>query len=175
MRTPERTNRETNMKRPAVAMLAIAMMMFTACGADGEVGSSETSGDEEEGIHAAHTDLGTILVDSEGYTLYAFTADTDGPSNCYDECAELWPPVTADIPVGSDLDASMFGTTTRTDESEQLTVNGQPLYRYTLDTNPGEFTGQAFSDVWFVVGIDGNVISGSEAVTTTSLGGRYDY
>jgi predicted lipoprotein with Yx(FWY)xxD motif len=162
-------------KRPALALVAVAAMVFTACGADSEAGSSETSGGEAAGIHATETDLGTILVDSEGYTLYVFTADTGGVSNCYDECAELWPPVTADIPVGSDLDASMFGSTRRTDDTQQLTVNGQPLYRYTPDTNPGDVTGQAFSDVWFVVGTDGNMIGGGAAVTTTSLGGRYDY
>jgi predicted lipoprotein with Yx(FWY)xxD motif len=164
------------MKRSSLALLVVSAMVLAACGTDSEVGSSETSGSEAAGIHSADTDLGTILVDADGYTLYVFTADTDGVSKCYDECADLWPPVPGDAPVGSDLDASMFATTTRTDETEQRTVNGQPLYRYTPDTNPGDVTGQAFNDVWFVVGVDGNMIGGAgEAVTTTSLGGRYDY
>ena len=111
-----------------------------------------------EGIHVADTDLGPILVDADGFTLYIFTADTDGVSTCYDGCAELWPPVPAESPIGADLDASLFSSTTRDDGSEQLTVNGMPLYLYTPDTAPGDTTGQGFNGVWFVVDADGSMI-----------------
>ena len=39
-------------------------------------------------------DLGTILVDSEGMTLYQSMADDDGTSHCYGNCAKYWPPLT---------------------------------------------------------------------------------
>ncbi len=172
------------MKRRALALLAASLMVLAACGTESEEGASDTTAPggegeettvESEGVHAADTDLGTILVDPGGFTLYVFTADTEGESTCYDACAELWPPVSGDTPVGSELDASMFGTTTRTDGSEQLTVNGQPLYLYTPDASPGDTTGQGFNDVWFVVGIDGNMIGGPEADATTRNDDGDDY
>jgi len=173
-------------KRRILALLVASLIVLVACGTDGEgetfdaaglAGGEEetTAGGGSEGVHTADTDLGTALVDPEGLTLYVFIADTDGESTCYGECAQLWPPVTGDTPIGSDLDASMFGTTTRTDGSEQLTVNGQPLYRYTPDLTPGDITGQGFNGVWFVVGIDGNMIGGAEATPTTTADDGYDY
>lgn len=129
-----------------------------------------------EGVHGAETDLGTILVDPEGFTLYIFTNDTAGASTCYEGCIENWPAVPGDTAIGSDLDASIFGTTTRDDGSEQLTVNDQPLYRFTPDAAPGDVNGQGVGGVWFVVDTDGNLIEGPEAsVAGEPTGDDFDY
>jgi predicted lipoprotein with Yx(FWY)xxD motif len=140
----------------------------TAAGTD--TTTTAAGGEEEamDGVHTASTDLGEVLVDPDGFTLYIFTNDTDGESTCYEDCAALWPPVPADSAISSDLDASIFGTTARTDGSEQLTVNGMPLYLYTPDANPGDTTGQSVGGVWFVVDGNGTVIGGPEASTGSS-------
>jgi predicted lipoprotein with Yx(FWY)xxD motif len=116
-----------------------------------------------EGVHTAETDLGSILVDAEGFTLYIFTNDTGGTSSCNEGCIENWPAVPDDTAIGADLDASLFGTTARDDGTEQLTVNGMPLYRYVPDEAPGDVNGQGVGGVWFVVGADGNMIEGPSA------------
>jgi predicted lipoprotein with Yx(FWY)xxD motif len=116
-----------------------------------------------EGVHTAETDLGSILVDAEGFTLYIFTNDTGGTSSCNEGCIENWPAVPGDTTIGADLDASLFGTTARDDGTEQLTVNGMPLYRYVPDEAPGDVNGQGVGGVWFVVGADGNMIEGPSA------------
>jgi len=169
-------------------LIATLVLVIAACGGDDEPGAGDTTvpagdttttagdttttgGDDAEamdGVHATETDLGTILVDADGFTLYVFTVDTDGESSCYDVCADFWPPVPGDSAISSDLDASIFGTTTRTDGSEQLTVNGEPLYRYTPDANPGDTAGQGVDGVWFVVDSAGEMIGGPEANTDTS-------
>jgi predicted lipoprotein with Yx(FWY)xxD motif len=123
--------------------------------------ATTTEADAVSGVHAADTDLGLILVDPDGFTLYIFTVDTEGESACYDACADLWPPVPADTPISSDLDASIFGSAPRTDGLDQLTVNGMPLYLYTPDTSPGDTSGHGFNDVWFVVDAGGEVIEAS--------------
>lgn len=131
-------------------------------------GETSTTGAETmDGVHASDTDLGSILVDDEGFTLYIFTNDTDGASTCYDACADTWPPVPGDTAISPDLDASMFGTTARDDGTEQLTVNGMPLYLYAPDTQPGDITGQGVGGVWFVVDDAGAVIeaaAGSQVI-----------
>lgn len=125
-------------------------------------GDTATTGAEMmDGVHASDTDLGSILVNAEGFTLYIFTNDTDGASTCYDACASTWPPVPGDVSISPELDASIFGTTTRDDGTEQLTVNGMPLYLYAPDTSPGDTTGQGVGGVWFVVDDAGEVIEAS--------------
>lgn len=121
-------------------------------------GTPTTTATETQGVHVAGSELGEVLVGPDGLTLYVFTADTPGTSTCYDGCAELWPPVPADVGISSDLDQSMFGTTTRDDGIEQLTVNDKPLYWYTPDTAPGDTGGQGLNDVWFVVDPSGEMI-----------------
>lgn len=156
--------------------IATIALVVAACGPDGSgtsaPGESTTAVDGETtttggavtgGIHATDSDLGQILVSGDGFTLYGFTVDANGESACYDQCAELWPPVPADAEVGSDLDASMFGSTTRTDGPDQLTVNGQPLYLYTPDISPGDVNGQGFNNVWFVVDPTGSMVGVPEA------------
>src|SRR5690606_41819593 len=74
-------------------------------------------------------------------------------------CAPLCPPVPGDTAIGPGLNPSMFGATTRTDGTTQLTVNGQPLYLWAGDAAPGDVTGQDVDGVWFVVGSDGVMIT----------------
>lgn len=141
--------------------------------------SNDTSSSETDGVRASETDLGEVLVGPDGFTLYVFTNDTDGVSVCYDSCAQLWPPVPADTPISSELDAAMFGSTPRDDGGEQLTVNDMPLYWYQSDLEPGETNGQGFNGVWFVIDASGSMIesvgAGSEDTSTDDSVIDYDY
>jgi len=105
--------------------------------------------------------LGSFLVDDQGMTLYLFTKDTPNTTVCYEKCAVAWPPLlTAGDPVASEgADASLLGTTDRTDGTVQVTYNGWPLYYYEKDKAPGDVTGQDVGDVWFVVSAEGNQVA----------------
>lgn len=104
--------------------------------------------------------LGNIISDNSGRTLYMYTRDEINKSNCYDSCAQHWPPLlTIDAPaVASGATASILGTTKRTDGSTQITYNGMPLYYWWQDVKPGDTLGQNVGAVWFVVDLDGKVI-----------------
>ncbi len=104
--------------------------------------------------------LGSLLIDDKGMTLYLFTKDTPNTSNCYDKCATAWPPLlTSGDPVaGEGVDASLLGTTARTDGTTQVTYNGWPLYYYEKDKAPGDVVGQNVGDVWFVLAPSGEMI-----------------
>ncbi len=141
------------------ALLLGTLLLVSACGETGSTATTSTSTPSTPtGVTARDTSLGTVLVDPDGMTMYVFTLDTDGESVCYESCAELWPPVPGSVPIGPGLDPSMFGVTTRTDGTTQLTVKGQPLYRWTSDTVPGDVTGQNVEGVWFVVDSSGRII-----------------
>ena len=71
-------------------------------------------------------ELGRVLVDSEGFTVYDFHQDRGGESACYGACAEAWPPLLSDgAPQSSNgAAASMLGTTKRRDGTTQVTYAG---------------------------------------------------
>ena len=135
--------------------------------------TTTTSVDAMEGVHVSETELGFILVDPDGLTLYVFTNDGEGESTCYDACAEAWPPVPADTPIDSGVDAAMFGSVERTDGLQQLTVNGQPLYLYAPDETPGDVMGQGLNGVWFVVDASGSMVTDAETGGTTTTSSDY--
>jgi predicted lipoprotein with Yx(FWY)xxD motif len=112
-------------------------------------------------ISAASTKLGQVLVDSRGLTVYLFLADKGTTSNCNSaSCVQYWPPVlTSGAPqAGTGVDATLLGTTTRTDGTTQVTYAGHPLYLFLSDMKAGDVTGQgvnAFGAPWYVVSPSG--------------------
>jgi len=95
--------------------------------------------------------LGDMLVDSKGMSLYLFTKDEAGLSNCYDQCAVQWPPLLSNAPTGPETVAPGLGTTERNDGTLQVTYKGEPLYYWIADQKPADTTGQNVGGVWFVV------------------------
>jgi predicted lipoprotein with Yx(FWY)xxD motif len=104
-------------------------------------------------------DLGTVLTDKDGMTLYRFDKDTPKPSvsNCAGDCAAQWPPalVTSDGFDVQGVDKALVGTITRADGGKQLTIAGWPLYTFAQDKVCGEAKGQGVGGVWFVSTPDG--------------------
>jgi predicted lipoprotein with Yx(FWY)xxD motif len=110
----------------------------------------------------AETDLGTVLADAEGRTVYAF--ETEKPNlptpACYDSCADTWPPLVLDGPpvAGANLDPALIGTVAREDGTQQVTYNKWPLYYFGGDRNAGDTNGQGVGQVWFVLGTNGKLV-----------------
>jgi predicted lipoprotein with Yx(FWY)xxD motif len=124
-------------------------------------------------LKTGSSSLGTFVTDGSGRTLYIFAHDTGTASTCYNACAVQWPPaLTVGTPTSSGLTASMVGTTTRTDQTKQVTYNGHPLYYFSADGGPGQTNGQgvdAFGGKWYVVSPNGTPIT----TTPTTGGGGY--
>jgi len=86
-----------------------------------------------------------VLTDANGMTLYIFDKDSEGVSNCYDQCAEKWPPLFAEegaMPEGD------FTIVERTDGTRMWAYKGMPLYYWVEDTKPGDTTGDGVGGVW---------------------------
>ena len=97
--------------------------------------------------------LGSILTTQSGMTLYTYSNDTSGVSNCSGQCSVNWPPLTvaAGAQVGATAGATgAWGTIVRADGTTQVTYNGAPLYTYVKDTQPGQTNGQGVGGVWYV-------------------------
>jgi predicted lipoprotein with Yx(FWY)xxD motif len=93
------------------------------------------------------TTLGTVLVDARGHTLYVFDQDRGGKSACAAGCTSSWPPfLTSGAPVAlKGVQASLVGTTRRSDGKLQVTFAHRPLYFFAHDAKAGQVNGAAIA------------------------------
>jgi predicted lipoprotein with Yx(FWY)xxD motif len=110
-------------------------------------------------VQPGQTDLGEVLVDANGMTVYGFTDDTEGTSTCEESCAAAWPPVLVEgteLPAG--LDPAVFSVVPRNDGTNQLKAGDWPLYTFAGDAAPGDTNGQGSDGVWFAVSPTGQLL-----------------
>ena len=107
------------------------------------------------------SDLGQILTDADGFTVYLFTNDEQGSgaSACEGDCIAAWPAVGELTSPSGALDTDLVGSIERSDGTIQATYNGWPLYRFANDAAAGDTNGQGVNDVWWVLDVDGNAVS----------------
>jgi predicted lipoprotein with Yx(FWY)xxD motif len=188
-------------KRFALAALpagVAALVVLAGCGggsgANTATASPSTSGTAGGGMGTIamtkNPQLGPILTDGQGNTVYAFAKDSKGMSNCSGSCASIWPPVTTSgkPTAGSGTIASKLGTTKRGDGPTQVTYSGRPLYTYTADSGPGDIAGNGineFGGLWYAVQPNGQnapartssaaASSAGSSTTSGSSGGGLGY
>jgi predicted lipoprotein with Yx(FWY)xxD motif len=156
-------------RRLFAGALSVLALQLAACGGSSPstAASSPSPSEAATGMKIAVADnpkYGKILVDEKGMTVYLFVKDTGTQSTCYTQCAVFWPPVltTGKPQAGAGADASLLGTTTRTDGTVEVTYAGHPLYYFQKDKAPGDTTGQGvngFGDLWWVLNPKGAAIT----------------
>jgi predicted lipoprotein with Yx(FWY)xxD motif len=130
-------------------------------GSGSSLGAAGSGAGAPGGLATASTTLGTVVT-SDGHTLYRFAKDTATPSKatCTGDCAKSWPPVLGDgVPALKGVPPEWVGTVGRPDGSQQITLNGWPLYRYAKDTAPGDVKGQGVGGAWSAIGRDGKPVA----------------
>lgn len=134
------------------------------------VASASSSAKAGTKVGVAGSNLGRILVDGRGRTLYLFARDRNGKSACSGSCAVYWPPLIASgkPKAVSGAKQSLLGTTRRADGRLQVTYRHHPLYRYAADGGKGQTTGQGLDlsgGKWWVLSPAGNKIVKSASST----------
>ncbi|HEX7097733.1 MAG TPA: hypothetical protein VF377_00715 [Acidimicrobiia bacterium] len=160
---PETTVAATTSETTAAPTTTAADTAATETTAMGDAGGYGMPSDASGGaaaVQVADTELGQILTDSDGKTLYIFLPDNQSASTCYDDCAANWPPLVGEVTAGEGIDESLVGTTERDDGETQVTYNGWPLYYFAADAGPGDINGQGVGDNWFVIDPSGEVVDG---------------
>jgi predicted lipoprotein with Yx(FWY)xxD motif len=159
---------------PAVA----ASLLIAACGSSSNNTTSsptqpaaQTSGGSSSSAvvtTASNATFGTVLVNSQGMTLYHLSGEQKGKLICTSSaCVGIWHPLTAPSSATPSGEVGSLGTVKRPDGTLQVTYKGLPLYTFTGDRQRGETTGQGVKDVgtWSVV-----TASGAPASTGGSSG-----
>jgi predicted lipoprotein with Yx(FWY)xxD motif len=163
----------------SATVLALAALAVAGCGSSGGSNASgsaappKTANGQSATVGVANENLGKILVDSHGRTLYLFRSDSGTNSACTGACTIDWPPLraTGKPTVGGGATASSVATSARADGKPQVTYNGHPLYLFSGDQKPGDANGEgvnAFGGLWYVLSSAGNQIVGSAPSPATS-------
>jgi predicted lipoprotein with Yx(FWY)xxD motif len=149
----------------AILALGPVVVVLAACGSS----SSSSSGSSSVLRVASKANVGPILVDARGRTLYRYTPDHGGKSTCTGGCAAAWPPATVSgsRPLAATGVKGAVTTTTRANGAKQLALDGMPLYRFSADSTTSDAKGQGAEHTWFVIPAKGGM-NGSPATTTTT-------
>ena len=162
--------------------LVLAALAVAGCGsgsgsnnASGTSAPPKTANGQSATVGVANENVGKILVDAQGRTLYLFERDSGTKSTCSGACAIEWPPLraTSKPTVGNGANASIVATSARSDGKAQVTYNGHPLYLFSADQKAGDTNGQgvnAFGGLWYVLSSSGN-----EITTSSGSGGGFGY
>jgi predicted lipoprotein with Yx(FWY)xxD motif len=133
------------------------------------IGWSGAAGSKAAGRHVAKAatvqtkkikNLGVVLVNGKGRTLYMFVPDKQKKVTCKGSCAIVWPPLKLKKgqkpTAGLGAKQKLLGM-----DGRVVTYNRWPLYTYITDKKPGQATGQGVDDSggkWFVLSPSGKVI-----------------
>ncbi|WP_043173373.1 SCO0930 family lipoprotein [Streptomyces sp. NRRL B-24484] len=111
-----------------------------------------------------HPQLGPIMVDANGMTLYHFAKDTAWPmrSNCEGECLKTWTPAPPVDPKKiKGVDPKLIGKMQRSDGTWQLSINCTPAYLYTGDKSAGDALGNGLANgAWTAINPQGKAATG---------------
>ncbi len=173
-REDERVRRREIIRMAGVLTLTVALGVIGFFAA-GPVARSATHSNGT--ISLRKTNLGLILVNARGHTLYLFAKDRNAKSSCSGSCTRFWPPLLSrgKPTAGSSVNKSLLGTTRRRDGTMQVTYNKHPLYTYALDQRAGQTKGEGnslFGAKWWAVSAKGRAVvrapTSSSSSSTTS-------
>ncbi len=145
----------------ALTLSVVALItVFSSCSIDDETGST-LPGKKPDIQLVSDANLGSIITNSEGFTLYFFTPDVASPTICEGECATVWPPYYKENPsLGTGLNAKDFAVVTRPDGKKNTTYKGWPLYTFIEDKKAGDTKGEKLENAWFVAKPDYTIMIG---------------
>ncbi len=164
------------------AQLAIglsALLALAACGSStarvtpsAQPSVTTSTSGAAEVMTATTSKFGAVLVDAKGMTLYTLTHG-GAPVACTGQCATFWPPLL--LPSGAMTALGASGVTGLGTASAagglQVTENGAPLYRFSIDKAPGDAKGEgisSFGGIWHVAKATGTSASATMPPVVTS-------
>ncbi|HJZ61685.1 MAG TPA: hypothetical protein VKD47_05925 [Miltoncostaeaceae bacterium] len=141
--------------------LGVGAGVLAATAALAVAGSAAAAGPTP--VKVGNTNLGRVLVDAHGKTLYVWAHDKTSTSTCNGPCAQFWPPLISRGKASplAGVQAKLLGTSRRRDGRLQITYAGHPLYYFANDTRPGQTNGEGltgFGGRWDPVATTGKAV-----------------
>ncbi len=184
-------------RRRAIAAVAsvgaagAALALLAACSSSAGYGSGPASSGPASNAPLSNgalatrdiSNVGKVLVDPTGKTLYTAAQEAGGKILCTGSCLTIWVPVTsaADAPAPSGVPGTIASTKRSDNGQTQVTYNGAPLYTFAEDMAPGDAKGNDANDsfgsshfTWHAVVVAGAPNASSAPTSNdTGAGGGY--
>jgi predicted lipoprotein with Yx(FWY)xxD motif len=142
-----------------------ASLLLAACGSSSSSNTTSSAASTQPAtqssssssavvVKTASSSLGTILVDSQGMTLYHLSGEQGGKFICTSTaCLGVWHPLIAPSSGAPSSEVGSLGTVKRPEGTVQVTYKSTPLYTFAQDKQAGETNGQGIKDVgtWSVI------------------------
>jgi len=126
------------------SLSVLLVLSAAACGTDAGPPKPSSESGSPVSIGTTTTQLGTILVGTNGMSLYTRAGDSATVTTCTGSCATAWPPLIlpkGQQAVGAPGVNGTFGTLARPDGTVQATYDDHPLYYAQGDETAGDVTG----------------------------------
>ena len=154
------------MKRAPLLLAGLILAATSVAAAASSAGGAARAQDSRAAkIQLRHTEVGKVLVDSSGFTVFRFSKDPRNSDTCVkiSGCTNLWPPLmSSGRPVaGPGVRAALLSTIKLPGGGRQVTYAGHPLYRYSAATEKGEtgYVGaQQFGGSWYALNAAGGTV-----------------
>lgn len=157
MSNPTHTSTRTRRRRTALAMaapaVAIGLLALAGCGSNSSASTasngSNMSGSTGMTVSVSDTSAGDVLTTSDGKTLYFSDQEKKKVLCDSGACQAIWTPLTVssgDQPTGPTKVAPELSTLERSDGSEQVALDGRPLYTFSFDHSTGDVNGDGQRD-----------------------------
>ena len=154
------------MKRAPLLLAGLILAATSGAAAASSAGGAARAQDSRAAkIQLRHTEVGKVLVDSSGFTVYRFSKDPRNSDTCVkiSGCTNLWPPLMSSCrPVaGPGVRSALLSTIKLPGGGRQVTYAGHPLYRYSAATEKGEtgYVGaQQFGGSWYALNAAGGSV-----------------
>ena len=139
----------------SIPLVAVSSLL-AACGSNSSSGSYAAPASQPRGaagsavVKTASVSSvgGSVLVDSQGLTLYRLSGEQNGKWICTSaKCVKAWHPLTASTSGAPSGSVGSLGAVKRPGGTMQVTFKGMPLYTFVGDTTAGEAKGQGIKDV----------------------------
>jgi len=161
------------MRRRLTRLLPLFVLVVVA-GAGATMAASAATAGTATVKTTVNKTFGTVLVGSNGHTLYRYTPDKKGgASTCKGQCLKYWPKLTVKTgtkpTAAGGATSSLLGTVKSGNGQSQVTYGGYPLYFFSGDKKAGQVNGQGSFKTWYVVNTKGALVkSAFKATATTS-------
>jgi predicted lipoprotein with Yx(FWY)xxD motif len=167
----------------AVAGVLSAAACSSIGNGNGASSASAAAGGGASTVLIRSSDVGDVLTDTDGRTLYTSDQENRDVLCRSDACTSVWLPLTLDAgrPTAPAGLSSPLGVVKRPGGQLQVTMGGKPLYRFSFDHAAGQVTGNGQSDsfdgtafTWHAAVVRAGKKAPSK-VASPSSGGGYGY
>ena len=151
-------------KFATISVIAVLAVPLAGCGGGSQAPTTTTTGNASDpatsfGV-ANVSDVGNVVVDGKGRTVYILTSGAKKNVPCTDAsgCTDVWPDLSlpdgdSAATAGSGVNGLLLGTKLANGETYP-TYNGYLLYEYSGDSGPGKAKGEglmSYGGTWYVL------------------------